>query len=131
MNKADRIILFKLSYLRFFPDNSHLYVKSLLEKLDGDQLSVVEFVKFRDPHMVFLVSFIAGYLGADRFLIGNIGLGVLKLITLGGLSVWALIDLCFITRATKRYNLRTLERVISQFNESSKLKTTVDNHPSI
>ena len=37
-------------------------------------------------------SFLFGGLGVDRFLRGQVGLGILKLITLGGAGVWALID---------------------------------------
>jgi len=43
-----------------------------------------------------LISFFVGFLGIDRFYLGYTGLGVLKLITLGGFGVWALIDLILI-----------------------------------
>lgn len=41
----------------------------------------------------FLLSYFLGYLGADRFYMGQIGLGVLKLLSCGGLGMWYLIDL--------------------------------------
>ena len=33
-----------------------------------------------------------GYSGADRFMRGQVGLGILKLITCGGFLIWSLID---------------------------------------
>jgi TM2 domain-containing membrane protein YozV len=38
------------------------------------------------------VSF--GFLGIDRFYRGEVAWGVVKLITIGGLGVWYLVDLC-------------------------------------
>lgn len=38
------------------------------------------------------VSWFLGYLGIDRFIRGQVGLGILKLITGGGFGVWWLYD---------------------------------------
>jgi len=43
-----------------------------------------------------LLSFFLGGLGVDRFYLGYTGLGVAKLLTLGGFGVWALIDFIMI-----------------------------------
>lgn len=46
--------------------------------------------------VAILLSALVGTLGVDRFYMGYILLGVLKLITLGGCGIWWLIDLVLI-----------------------------------
>jgi len=50
----------------------------------------------KDWLVALLLSIFLGGLGIDRFYLGYTGLGILKLITCGGLGVWWLIDLILI-----------------------------------
>jgi TM2 domain-containing membrane protein YozV len=58
---------------------------------------------------MLIVSLLAGSLGIDRFLIGDIGLGIGKLITCGGLGIWAIVDWFLIQGVTKEKNLQTIQ----------------------
>ncbi len=59
-------------------------------------------IKTYNKHLfVWVFTFLIGGLGIDRFLRGQIGYGILKLLTCGGLGVWSLVD--FIIALSKAY----------------------------
>lgn len=50
----------------------------------------------------WLFALLLGYWGVDRFYLGKVGTGILKLITLGGLGIWVLIDLLLVLTGSQR-----------------------------
>jgi len=68
------------------------------------------YVNVREVNWVLLLimSIIFGWIGVDRFMMGKVGTGLLKLFTLGGLGAWWLIDLILI--ATK-YQFKNVEYI--------------------
>ena len=55
----------------------------------------------RIDKVVFIIvgAWLFGALGVDRFMRGQVGLGIVKLLTCGALGIWALVD--FIIALTK------------------------------
>ncbi len=49
--------------------------------------------------MALVLSILFGSLGVDRFMMGQAGMGILKLITAGGCGIWYIVDIILI--ATK------------------------------
>ena len=58
--------------------------------------------------LTLVMSIVFGQLGVDRFIMGHIGLGILKLITFGGFGIWWIIDVILIAT---RYNFSNIKWV--------------------
>jgi TM2 domain-containing membrane protein YozV len=56
----------------------------------------------RDWLVTLLLSVFVGTFGIDRFYLGKIGTGVLKLLTFGGFGIWSIIDIVLV--AIKKLN---------------------------
>ena len=66
----------------------------------------------KDRTLIFVVSLIFGYLGVDRFLVGDIAWGVLKLLTFGGCGILWLIDLFLIWNRVDVFNRRKAHEIL-------------------
>ena len=89
-----------------------MVIKEQLDKLSDKQLFMLNSMDFKDPTVSVVLSVLVGGLGIDRFYIGDTGLGVLKLITGGGLGVWWIVDMFVITGKTKKNNIKDFHEVL-------------------
>ena len=87
-------------------------IKQQLDLMSDKQIFMINSVDFKDPTVALVFSVLVGVLGIDRFYIGDTGLGVLKLITGGGLGVWWLVDMFVISDKTKKNNVKQFQETI-------------------
>lgn len=52
--------------------------------------------------VTFVLSLLLGFLAVDRFYLGKVGTGILKLITFGGFGIWYLIDLILVLTGAQK-----------------------------
>jgi TM2 domain-containing membrane protein YozV len=110
--ETQKVDMFIMTNSKFFESHQVFQVRERLLQIDDSKWGLIQSIQFKDPTIVLIVSFLAGYLGIDRFMIGDTGLGVGKLLTCGGFGVWALIDLFLIMGATKEKNMAKLQHVM-------------------
>lgn len=108
-----KVDMFLMSNASKFPEERMLSIRDYLTNLDDSKASILSILQLKDPTTALLISLIVGGFGADRFYLGQIGLGILKLITCGGFGIWAIVDWFLILGATKDYNLEKLHRFLS------------------
>jgi TM2 domain-containing membrane protein YozV len=97
--------------------NKLLYLQSLKSIRDSvppdrrDNFDLHFGAREKDPAISLTFSLYFGIFGVDRFYIGNVILGVLKLITLGGFFIWTIIDWFLIMNATRQANVTIAKEV--------------------
>lgn len=110
--EAQRVDMFIIANGKFFESHQLPYIREKLLQLDDTKWSMVQILQFKDPTTSLIVSLLAGSLGIDRFLIGDTGLGVGKLLTCGGFGIWAIVDWFLIMGATREKNLVKLQQAL-------------------
>lgn len=94
------------------PAESIPYITERMTNADENQEMMILGTSLNNPIMMLIVSIFVGSLGIDRFIIGDIGLGIGKLITCGGFGVWTIVDWFLIMDATKKKNFEKLNLVL-------------------
>lgn len=109
---AQKVDMWVMSNGKFFESHQVLQIKEKLLAADESKWTMVQTLQFKDPTLLLILSIFFGSLGVDRFVIGDVGLGVGKLLTCGGLGIWAIIDWFLIMGATREKNFVKLIQVL-------------------
>ena len=109
---AQKVDMFMMSNGSFFPEEKAMLIREKLLSSDESKWVVLSTLQFKNPTTALILSIFLGPYGVDRFYIGDTGIGVGKLLTCGGLALWAIIDWFLISNATKEKNYARLVSVL-------------------
>jgi TM2 domain-containing membrane protein YozV len=110
--EANKVDMFMMSNTKFFEGHNLNAIRERLLALDDEKWPMIQIVQFKDPTTALLISIFAGVYGIDRFYVGDTGMGVGKLLTCGGLGIWAIVDWFLIQGVTKQKNLEKFNQAM-------------------
>ncbi|HFU4025183.1 TPA: TM2 domain-containing protein [Streptococcus suis] len=95
-----------------FEGAHYLVLQKSLTGISQEKIHQIYMVDLKDPQMVLICSLLFGGLGVDRFIIGDVGLGILKLITAGGLGIWTIIDYFLTYKKARQVNFERVMEIV-------------------
>ena len=110
--EQQKVDMFIMMNNKNFPESQIPFIRERLLACDESRSNMLHTIQYKDPTIALLLSLFCGGFGIDRFYIGDTGLGIGKLITCGGLGIWAIIDWFLIIGATREKNLERLMAII-------------------
>ncbi len=110
--EAQKVDMFIMSNGKFLEGHQMNMIRERLLDLDDSKWAMLSTIQFKDPTTLLIVSLLAGSLGIDRFMLGDSGLGVGKLLTCGGLGIWTIVDWFQIQKSTREKNLQKLQQFL-------------------
>ncbi len=110
--EAQKVDMFIMSNGKFFESHQMNIIREQLLAIDDSKWAMISTIQFKEPTTLLIVSLLAGSLGVDRFMLGDTGLGVGKLLTCGGLGIWTIVDWFQIQKSTREKNLQKLQQFL-------------------
>jgi TM2 domain-containing membrane protein YozV len=107
--EQQKVDMFVLTNGDKLPEQQMPFIREKLLALDESKWSALSTIQFKNPTTALLLSIFLGCYGIDRFYLGDTGLGIGKLLTCGGLGIWAIVDWFNIQSATKNKNYSKLQ----------------------
>lgn len=111
-----RVQRFLVENRQKLPQNKFNEIKDLLLNLTDEQWKSFEYITFKDPTMMLVLSILVGAFGVDRFILGDTAYGAAKLLLtlLCGVGlIWWVIDIFQINKMTLEYNYKLLKETLT------------------
>ena len=110
--EQQKLDMFIMTNQKYFPAEKLMFLKEKLAGLDDSKFAMVSAIELKDPTTNLLISLFLGSLGVDRFMLGENGMGVLKLLTGGCCGILTIIDWFSIQKKTKELNFNKFMTMI-------------------
>lgn len=107
-----QIDLYLTTNAKYFEATAIPVLRAKLERADETTFLSIQSCDLKNPNVLLIVSIFLGTFGIDRFMLGDIGIGILKLLTGGCCGILTLVDWFTISKKTKQKNLATLSMFI-------------------
>lgn len=109
---ATKIDMYVMANQKYLPAEKIVFLKEKMKSMDEERFALISTVEFKDPTTLLLISIFLGYLGIDRFMLGETGMGILKLLTGGLCGILSIIDWFTVQKKTKELNYNKLMMVL-------------------
>lgn len=109
---VQKLDLYLMSNQKYFPPEKIPFIREKLAALDDSQFVVATAIELKDPTVMLIISIFLGGWGVDRFMMGDIGMGVLKLLTGGVCGILWLVDVITIMNKVKEQNFNNFMMVM-------------------
>lgn len=107
-----KVDMYIMTNQKYFPEEKIMYLKEKLLTMDESKFSMISTVEMKDPTTILIVSLLLGVLGIDRFMIGDTGMGILKLLTCGCCGILTIIDWFTVSKKAKEVNFNKIMTLI-------------------
>jgi TM2 domain-containing membrane protein YozV len=107
-----KVDMFLMTNSKFFEAHYLGWIREQLIRMDDASWPQLQLMQFKDPTTYLIISLLGGGLGIDRFLLGDTGIGIAKLLTCGGLGIWTIIDWFMIMQATREKNMAQFQTIL-------------------
>lgn len=108
----DKVDMYLMTNQKYLPAEKIVFLKQKLLEADESKFTLISAVELKDPTTLLLVSIFVGGLGIDRFMLGDTGMGVLKLLTGGLCGILTIVDWFTVQNRTRELNFNRLAMVL-------------------
>ena len=109
---AQKVDMFIMSNQKNLPADKIILVKEKMLAADESKFNLLTTVDIKDTTTLLLISIFLGGLGIDRFMLGDIGMGILKLLTGGVCGILTIIDWFTVQNRTRELNYNNIMMVL-------------------